>query len=255
MPENQASWTSLTNAIKGIELGHIREGVRKYKERAAETEKFQAQITLLEQCTASNAVLLNSPTKPIRNHLSRTTISQPATIRTNPFSGNNGSQGNLFSTPPCHFTPITQAKPIQQHTTGDEVKMIQNSITLYPMQPLTEEGLAAYCEQINTWHQRNGNAKPTRDTGFPLCPGGAQPGLNKCYKCGMTGHLGRACISKNMLRRFKSNFQVICSSILTAAQHPPAQVNFVAANTIKFSWADGMAPNQQQGNGEGLSAY
>ena len=92
VPENQASWTLLMNAIKGIELEHIREGVRKYKERAAEAEKVQAQITLLEQCTASNAVLLNSLTKPIHNHLSRTTISQPVTIRTNPFSGNNGDE-------------------------------------------------------------------------------------------------------------------------------------------------------------------
>ena len=40
IPENQASWTMFANAIKSVNLGHIREGVRKYKERVAEAEKI-----------------------------------------------------------------------------------------------------------------------------------------------------------------------------------------------------------------------
>jgi hypothetical protein len=31
VPENQASWTVFLQAIKDVEMGHIREGVRKYK--------------------------------------------------------------------------------------------------------------------------------------------------------------------------------------------------------------------------------
>ena len=41
-------WTSFVKAIKAVKLGHIREGVRKYKERAAEAEKIQAQLNALE---------------------------------------------------------------------------------------------------------------------------------------------------------------------------------------------------------------
>ena len=46
--EDQADWTSFAKAIKAVELGHIREGVRKYKERAAEAEKIQSQLNILE---------------------------------------------------------------------------------------------------------------------------------------------------------------------------------------------------------------
>ena len=63
IPENQTDWTSFVKAIKAVELGHIREGVRKYKERVAEAEKIQAQLSALERCTANNMALLNSPTK------------------------------------------------------------------------------------------------------------------------------------------------------------------------------------------------
>ena len=48
IPENQTSWTSFANAIKAVKLGHIREGVRKYKEKVAEAEKIQAQLNMLE---------------------------------------------------------------------------------------------------------------------------------------------------------------------------------------------------------------
>ena len=66
------SWTSFANTIKAVKLGHIREGVRKYKEKVAEAEKIQAQLNMLEQCTANNTALLNSPTKSIHNQLSKT---------------------------------------------------------------------------------------------------------------------------------------------------------------------------------------
>ena len=33
VPENQPSWTAFTQAIKDVDMGHIREGVRKYKNR------------------------------------------------------------------------------------------------------------------------------------------------------------------------------------------------------------------------------
>ena len=252
IPENQTSWTSFASTIKAVELGHIREGVRKYKERMAEAEKIQTQLNMLEQRTANNTALLNSPTKSICDQLSKTTISQNPS-QSNPFAS-GGRQGNLFnSNQQVRRTMFNTQPPQRNHE--EEVKAIKNSIALYPLQPMTEEGRAVYWEQMNTWHQRNGDIQPTRITGFPLCPGGALPGSGKCYKCRVTGHRGTACDSKNTIPKFKGNFRAICGSILIPCW-PPLQVNLVTTEVDEFPWANGVSSDgQQQGNGEGPSAY
>ena len=109
VPEDQADWTLFANAIKAVELGHIREGIQKYKERVMEAEKITTQLNILEQCTASNTALLNSPTKSIRECLDKTIISHPVATGTDPFSNNNSSGGNLFNT--HHTTFVAQPKP------------------------------------------------------------------------------------------------------------------------------------------------
>ena len=250
VPEDQASWMLFANAIKAVEMGYIREEVQKHKERAAAPEKITTQLTILEWCTASNMVLLNSPTKLICDHLDRTKISQPVTTRADSFTSNNGNQSNLFNTPSqCTIFP-TQSKL----TPEEEVKVIRDSIALYPLQPMMEDGQITYDSQMNMWFQKNGHAKPTRKTGFPLCPGGAPPGSGKCYKCGIMGHWGVVCTSNNRIPKLEGDFWVICGSILDPG-HQPLQVNYVAAGTTKHTWADGVTSEQSQGNGEGPSAY
>ena len=70
IPENQTSWTTFAQAIKDVDLGHIREGVRKYKEKAAYDAQVKADISYLKQRTASATFgSLNSPTKAIRTQL------------------------------------------------------------------------------------------------------------------------------------------------------------------------------------------
>ena len=64
IPENQASWTAFVQAIKDVDMGHIREGVRKYKDKAASDAQVKANINLLKQRTA-NTTAVNSPTKAI----------------------------------------------------------------------------------------------------------------------------------------------------------------------------------------------
>ena len=75
IPESQASWMDFTQAIKDVDMGHIRKGVRKYKEKAASDAQMKADINLLKQRTAG-ATPGNSPTKGIRNQLANTTITQ-----------------------------------------------------------------------------------------------------------------------------------------------------------------------------------
>jgi hypothetical protein len=63
IPENQGSWTAFAQAIKDVDMGHICEGVRKYREKAASDAQVKADINLLKQRTAG--AVANSPTKAI----------------------------------------------------------------------------------------------------------------------------------------------------------------------------------------------
>ena len=45
--ENQSSWIKFVNAIKTVELGHIKEGVQEHKAWAVEADKIQSQLKFL----------------------------------------------------------------------------------------------------------------------------------------------------------------------------------------------------------------
>ena len=62
IPEGQASWTVFAQAIKDVDMGHIREGVRRYREKTVSDAKLKADISLLKQ-HMTNAALrsLDSP--------------------------------------------------------------------------------------------------------------------------------------------------------------------------------------------------
>ena len=112
----------------------------KAQREGSSSRKITTQLTILEWCTASNTVLLNSPTNLIHDHLDRTMISQPVTTRADPFTSNNSNQGNLFNAPSQHTIFPTQSKP----TPEEEVKAIRDSIALYPLQPMTGDGQITY---------------------------------------------------------------------------------------------------------------
>jgi hypothetical protein len=181
IPEVQADWIAFMQAIKGVDMGHIREGVRKYKEKAAHNAKVNADINFLKQCTANATVgSLNSPTRAIRTQLASITISQQTTsypAQRDPFGGIEGSRGNLFNAHPPR-SPAIEA----------EKMTIRATLALYPMQPETPEGEAAYLDQLQAWRQLNGNNHVSKTTGFSLHPGGAPPGSGECYNCGRAGH-------------------------------------------------------------------
>ena len=226
------------NAIKTVKLGHIREGVQKHRERMAEEDRIQSQFKVLEQCTASNMAILNSPTKAIHDQFNRTTISQPMPSRVDLFSTPTGGQGNIFNIPACCPPVAAQMGTAQPCNPKEEVKMIGDSIVLYPIQPATDEGQAMYCGQMHMWFERNGDILPTKNMGFPLCPGGAQLGSGECFRCGELGHHRGACQSKNMILKYEGNFQAICGSILNP-RCQPLQVNLVAMEIDEFPWAYG----------------
>ena len=249
VPENQTSWTAFAQAIKDVNMGHIREGVRKYKDKAAKEARVNADINFLKQRTANAATgNLNSPTKAIRTQLSNTTISQQPTGRpsqSDPFGGVNGGGGNLFSSRTTR-PPATEA----------EKSTLRASLALYPIQPETPEGEAAYLDQLRTWRQANGDNNVSRATGFPLRPGGAPPGSGECYNCGKTGHRRIDCqaTGTKKIPQREAAFRAICGSILGQPPRRVAQVNYVsAAGDDEFAWLNADAQGQQ-GNGEGPSA-
>ena len=70
IPENQKDWMTLCQAMEGVEMSQIREGVRKYKEKAASDTRVQAEIDALKRRTTIPPTnVFNSPTKAIREQL------------------------------------------------------------------------------------------------------------------------------------------------------------------------------------------
>jgi hypothetical protein len=248
IPESQTSWTAFAQAIKDVDMGHIREGVRKYKEKAANDAQVKADINLLKQRTANAIGNLNSPTKAIRTQLASTAIShQPAnqSTQSNPFAGNSGGGGNLFNN--------RTARP---PATEEEKVTLKASLSAYPIQPDTPEGEAIYLDQLRTWRRTNGDNHVTKFTGFPLRPGGAPPGSGECYNCGRTGHRRIDCqaTGPKKIPHLEATFRAICSAILGQPGRRTAQVNYVAASgDDEFAWLNAGSAGQQ-GNGEGPSA-
>jgi hypothetical protein len=252
IPENQTSWTAFAQAIKGVDMGHIREGVRKYKEKAASDAQVKADISFLKQRTAAGSSLgntqVNSPTRAIRNQLANTAISQQPTGRLtqgDPFNNVSGGGGNLFG-----------ARTPRPPPTEAEKATLKASLVLYPIQPDTQEGDATYREQLRSWRRLNGDNPVSKSTGFPLRPGGAPPGSGECYNCGRTGHRRLNCQTTNAgkIPQLEATFRAICGSILGQPSYRAAQINYVATSgDDEFAWLN-TTSNELQGNGQGPPA-
>jgi hypothetical protein len=249
IPEDQASWTAFAQAIKDVDMGHIREGVRKHKAKAASDAQMRADINLLKQRTAGAAIgIQNSPTKAIRTQLANTAIAQqPDSHATqgDPFGSPGGGGGNLFGT-----------RPVRPPATEAEKSTLKASMALYPLQPETPEGEMAYLEQLRAWRRLNGDNHVSKSTGFPLRPGGAQPASGECYGCGKTGHRRIDCqaTGTKKIPTLEATFRAICGSILGQPSRRTAQINYVAASgDDEFAWLNS-STTERQGNGEGPSA-
>ena len=252
IPENQTSWTAFAQAIKDVDMGHIREGVRKYKEKAANEARVNADLNFLKQRAAAGANVIagniNPPTKAIRTQLATAAISHQPMNRTTQgdlFGGSGGGGGNLFST-----------RATRPPATDAEKATLKASLALYPSQPETPEGEAAYLDQLRTWRRLNGENLVSKTTGFPLRPGGAPPGSGECYNCGRTGHRRIDCqtTSAKKIPPMEATFRAICGSILGQPARRTTQINYVAASgEDEFAWL-GIGSTGQQGNGEGPSA-
>ena len=193
--ELYANWNEFCGAIKGVEMSHIRDGVRKYRKEKVEKEKVEAAIAGLhrtqqqQQCCPPPPSAPLSPTSNASNAMQSRSIgntrsalattmntTQPAaTTNTNPFTNPVGGQGNLFCQP---LPPVTSA----------DCDTLRQSLTYYPLQPNTQEGNRVWVDQVWEWRAKHREGPVTVTTGFPLHPGGAPPGSGECFGCGHIGH-------------------------------------------------------------------
>jgi hypothetical protein len=251
--ESQTSWKAFCNAIKAVDLSHIRDGMRKYKEREADKQAIAARLAQLE---SGRSVIPASPTAAIRGQMSCTTISlntvsggrQTGTAQ-NPFNTGGGCR-NLF-TPAAQCAPATEAQK----------QALCLKIADHPLQPDTPDGQNAYHSQCCTWKEHSSvDYKATEMTGFPLHPGSAPVCSGECYACGKTGHNCSNCTATgtSLANPQEQAWRAICGSML-GHNHPqePAAVNVVRnVDEDDLNWLGlaGTEDRGEQGNGGGPSA-
>jgi len=255
--ETYSTWTDFCAAIKGIEMAHIQDGVKKYQEEKEARERTEAAIAGL-QCIQQQQQrrLPTAPMTPVSSvshamqattlgaqRSNQTTTSNPPQIgatNTNPFANSSGGQGNLFHPPP---PPVTEA----------DRDALNRSLAAYPIQPNNAASIAAWHNQLRDWKVKNGeNAQITAITGFPLHPGGASPGSGECYGCGHVGHRRNEmrCMA-GPINNQERTFRTICGRILRSTT--TTQVNLVNDAGGEFDWLNdqSLVPAPGQGNGEG----
>jgi hypothetical protein len=255
VPEKQTDWTTFCNAIKQVDVGHIKEGARKHAAEQQEKARLRSEMDALRNAVIT-AKTPDTPTKGISSQLGRTTISQnapqPAAAPNtqNPFTTAGGGRGNLFWSQQTTTRNNTR-QPSSTTNVEDEITIIRNTISQFPM----AETIQTWMEQVRQWRIKNGDSgRVTKYSGFPLRPGGAPPGSSECYKCGKVGHTRINCTTQpgDCIPEKEAIFRSICGSILRGTRQSSAQVNHVGTTESDDEWL--WKSNIHQGNGEGPSA-
>lgn len=233
------SWGLFLQAVRDVDIEHIKDGMEELKKRAAERQIMERRIQQLEA----------SPTVAIRKQLTTTTISPATRVNSNadPF-GAGGGRGNLFG----------QQRTERPLPTPAERTALQNRIAAMPHHPTTEAGRQAHQAQQQTWVKTHGiNTRVTELTPYPLRPGTAPVNSRECFKCGHTGHIGPNCTTPaNMqLHPNESNWRAICSRVLREnPTRPVANIRLVTIDDYGTQVQIEEPGADDQGNEEGLPA-
>ena len=249
-----ADWTTFLQAIRDIDIDHIREGVdiwkkdeeakkkdqEKRKKESDDQEVLKRHIQQLEKLTAS-------PTAPIRQQMTSFSIGNtpqnvtqplqqapPATA--NPFINNTGGRGNLLY--------ATQTKPPNQRPppTQEDRAALLVCLQKYPHHPDTEAGRQAHQAQQADWARTHGlNAMVTESTPYPLRPGTLPVGSGECFTCGLLGHMGRrdgsTCGGNRALHPHEQTWRSICSRIIRQTR-TAANIQLVAVDDYRTIWQE-----------------
>ena len=198
VPEKQDDWMTFCDAIKQVDVSHIKEGARKHAAEQQEKARLRSEMDALRTAVWATKTP-DTPTKRISSQLSKATISQiaPTNATTaptvqNPFVAAGGGRGNLFGGQQATGRGATH-QPSSATNPEEEIAIVKTTINQFPMADTNQ----AWMEQVRQWRTKYGDSgRVTKHTGFPLRPGGAPPGSNECYKCGRTGHTRASCMAQ-----------------------------------------------------------
>ena len=236
-----ADWTAFLQAVRDVDLDHIKEGVAEWKKDQEERQALKKRVQQLEKLTAS-------PTAPLRHQMTTFNLEnnqhnpaqptrQTPTTPVNPFTSTSGGSGNIFITKSAR-PPPTQA---------DKTALLAR-LQKYPHHPDTEAGRQA---QQAEWIKTHGiTAIVTENTPYPLRPGTCPVNSGECFTCGLLGHLGRrdgsTCRGNHALNTREQNWRAICSRILKDTR-TAANIQLVEIDDYGTTW------QEVQGKEEGPS--
>ncbi|KAJ7319058.1 hypothetical protein DFH08DRAFT_819493 [Mycena albidolilacea] len=207
----QTDWVTFTAKIKGIEREHICEGVAKAK-KAKEMECVVSELA----CNRSTPKTPTTPISKMAAQLARAGLQSPSQpVRNpppvNPFGGEGGGKGNLF-TPPVQLGENDKAQLERVAARLGRALLADDAA-----------GCAEYMRHINIWNAQFGGACILLErTGYPLSPGTAAPGSGECFGCGKvtTPYHRRAECPGPPVPAKESTFCTLCAKHLAP---PPAQ--------------------------------
>lgn len=241
-------WTTFLQAVRDVDIDHIRDGVSIWKKEQEEQSALKKRIQQLEKLTAS-------PTAPLRHQMTTFSIGNPqqspsqpqrqsSTPSGDPFSGTSGGSGNLF------FPKNTSQGTRPPASLADRTTLLE-CLKKYPHHPDTDAGRKAHQAQQAEWARTHGaNTFVTESTPYPLRPGTLPVGSGECFTCGLGGHMGRrdgsTCSGNRALHPHEQNWRAICARILRQTR-AIANVRLVTVDDYGTTWQDA------QGNEDGPS--
>ena len=238
---NHVDWTAFLQAIRDVDVDHIREGVDMWEKEQIEKDALKKRVQQLEKLTAS-------PTAPIRQQMSSFGIGSPnprqkqqaPAPQGNPLTSPAGGRGNLFYSPQAKI-PQQNSTPRPPATQADRDALLTR-LQKYPQHPDTDAGRQAHAAQQVDWVKNHGlSSYVTELTPYPLRPGTLPVGSGECFTCGFDGHLGRrdgsTCGGNRALHPNEQAWRAISSRILKQTR-AAANIQLVTVDDYGTTWQD-----------------
>ena len=211
------NWEDFTNAVKAISKSFIDDALEKSRTLHHMIDESRAATA------AAHALLLQqSPTAPLRHMLRNTTISQYPQV---PLQQPQFHQHAPPPSPSPHMpTPAGRGRPPMHNNQAqapfafctNELRAADAHANTLPQHANTAAGLALYNMQIVAWNKANpGHLKANEFCPYPLMPGTAPLGSNKCFGCGQIGHCALECPTPNSIPPHECNWHAVATIIFS----------------------------------------
>jgi hypothetical protein len=193
------TWTAFTTAIKGVDITTVKEAMKRERE-LEEMKKVVSAIQAKEKererewsrrmAEVEKDMVLrrppDSPTAPLRHGLTSISIS----------GASGGARSGLPRANLFGAASRAGTRAVEPEVTPELCDRIRDLIARYPVQPMSDQGMREYGQQIKAWMERHPNTRlASWETGYPLRPGTKPVCSKECWQCGQGFHKGEKCIS------------------------------------------------------------